>query len=305
MKKTKRIISCLAIVGVLFSCFVSCDLSIKPSKPPDIYKSYVQTYYSDVVNIGLKSETDYWHGDRFDLDPRSKYKICTWDEVDYTTTYYYSSVEPLMEYRTDYYLSDDKIKFGISVENNQIVYVDFSTNENERAWYEATPIENPDSVAIERATEYLQSYSRDISDYELTVETPKTMSANEAGKTYNIHAVKFTKKPLGKYSLPDSIRVRVTSSGDLVSVNMQGVGKYDDVKAFEEEPVYDSIDQKLREVYSNLGYNVVSYTFGKQHIGKNPHHSYCLYSNIDVVLEKDSKVYTTAIVLITILGYKL
>ena len=305
MKKTKRIISCLAIVGVLFSCFVSCDLSIKPSKPPDIYKSYVQTYYSDVVNIGLKSETDYWHGDWFNLDPKSKYKVCTWDEVDYAATYSYSCVQTLMEYRTDYYLSDDKIKFGISAENNQIVYVDFSTNENKRAWYKANPIENPDSVAIEKATEYLQAYSRNISDYELTVDTPKVMPINEAGKTFSIHTIRFTKKPMGKYILPDSIQVRVTSSGDLVSVNMQGVGKYDDVKAFEEEPVYDSIDQKLREVYSNLGYNVVSYTFGKQHIGKNPHHSYCLYSNIDVVLEKDSKVYTTAIVLITILGYKL
>lgn len=297
----KKILLCITATILLFANLVSCNPNQQDSNAYLPYESYVHSISNNIQNKGIRTEAKYWRGEEFDDAPIIKRKTLTWDGVEYIGTYSHSEISAFMEFQTDYYTTEDKIEFGVSYETKKIVSVDFTSSEKRHAWCEATPVEDPDSVAIEKATEYLQTYSRDPSDYELTIDTPTATQANKEGKAYSIYAVQFTKKSTNECSLPDYVQVRVTSGGNLISVKIGSIGKYDDMQAFNKTRVYESIDQKLRETYSNVGYNVASYTFNRRMICKTPDHSYCLSSDISVVLEKNGETYTTLISLITIL----
>ena len=301
MKKT---LLCMMAILLLFANLVSCNSSGQSSATEVPYESYVHSISNNIQNSGIKTEVQHWLGGTFDNHPLIKRKTFTWDGVKYKTKYVYSETSAPMEYRTDYYETESGIRIGVNAETKNIVLIDLSTKDAHLAWFYAEPIEDPQGVAVKKATEYLELHSRSINDYELTINDPIVMRREFDGveKTYNLYDVKLKKKMLGDYDFPDYVAVRVSSSGDLVSAQISNLGEYDGVQGFDEARVYESIDQKLHKIYSDKGYNVSSYTFEKKIICKTPAHYYCLYSNIRVELEKNGETYTVLVSLITHLG---
>ena len=303
----KKALLCITAILLLFANLVSCNSSPQSSDTEAPYESYVHSTSSSIQNRGIRIEAKHWWGGTFDNRPLIKRKTFTWDGVDYKAKYVNSEVCAPNEYRTDYYATESGTKIGVNAETKDIVFIDFLTKDTRLAWFDAEPIEDPQGFAVKKATEYLESQSRNIDDYELIIKKPVTMREEFDGieKTYSIYGVEFKKKMLKNYHFPDYITVRVTSSGDLVSLQISNLGEYDSVQDFDETRAYESIDQKLHTIYANVGYNVSSYKFEKIIICKTPAHYYSLYSNIRVELEKDGETYTVLVSLITNLNKEL
>ena len=164
-------------------------------------------------------------------------------------------------------------------------------------------MENPREYADDLAEKVAKQYI-DITEYFLNVsERKRTLEGLEY-----IHYYYTYTKMSGDYATNDSVNIEITSKGDLISVTLSDIGRYDDIDVSEidTKEVEKSVSAKIKELYGekySYTYDVFDQPgYDKSVLCSTPEGNLAISSFYEVVLtKKDGEEFSTLVQITTCL----
>ena len=301
MKKYRFVFACALLAALIFG-MSGCKKEVS-----SMYKTMVISGSND--EVGTKQEWDGWNGEYFEKAKlKGETRTVTFGNKQYVGTYVNSCIDVRDPYVTDFYLTEKGgVDFGLREDTGELVYINFMT----KSFFATEPylddVEDPKGTAMAVAKKIAAEYVRDIEEYEAMELYSQESTHEKDGKTYAIsyHTISFVKK-VGGYLTSDRINVRVSSKGNLASVNINDLNALDNWTVdFDKERVQESISNKIYDMYNTEYQEVVSFDIEKQEIAVTPDGDLCLLSMLEVNLKNTGMgEYSTGVVVITIIGEK-
>ena len=310
----RRLCVCLMILTMLLT-FSSCDTTSVEnlSDSTDNNLSGYEIYESMVVDsandeLSLSSEIDYWSKGYFQKENMPD-KNCTFLENEYTGTYVSSMVDTLNSYTTDIYRTENGILFGLRSDTGELSQINFMNSE----FFDTEPylpdVEEPNNYAIALAQSVAEEYI-EVSQYKQIIEEPRQQHKEKNGQSYEItyYIVDFAKEISGFMS-SDYMAIKVTSKGNIASVQMGDIGAFDEVKLeLEDGKIEQSIDEKIQSKYKeeHMAFNLQKADIEDQKLCVTPDGDVCIYSKVTIEGENvDSKrLQSSGVIVITVVGKK-
>lgn len=297
MKKL-TMLSIAILMLIIFVCLTGCN-----SDTLTAYQSVVADSANDL--IAITSECDFWTGEYFvDSSKSGDLKTVSCDGIQYTGEYKKSIIEKLNSFTTDIYEDDNNIEFGINRNTGKLLYLNLMN----KSFFDTEPyldeLSDPEKSAIEFAERLAAKYVTDLDAYEMIIEPPTVRYKEKDGQSYRIsyHVITFARKINGYYT-SDYISVKVTSKGNLASLKMGDIGAFSDVSiAIDSEMLQNSIQTKVKGVYSAKNYNFVESDIRDQKLVITPAGQIAIYSDIKIVIEDASaQSFNTAVAILTVI----
>ena len=270
MKKT--ILSLIAFILCLTSCNSAND-------------SRYTSYICDSVNdgIGISAEIDYWNGSYYKKQNMTD-KTCFVNGKKYTAAYSNSIIDKMNSYTTDIYVDENYIEFGLRDDTGDLSFFNLMNAEFFNTEPYLPEVKNPRDTAISLAYEIASEYVDDITKYTKIVEEPRTNYKEKNGIKYEItyYIITFAKKVNGYFS-SDYISVKVTSKGNLASIQMGDINAFENISLdINTEVMNQSISDKIASTYKKYKLNVKASNIRDQKIVLTPNKDICMYSHIGV-----------------------
>lgn len=286
----------ISISFILIVFLVSCN-----GKKAKKYDSLVFDFAND--GILTKNDVDYWTEGYFEEKDIPK-KTVEFNGIQYTGQYHTSIISTGEPYATHYFYTDDRIRFGIRGDTEQLVSFTVMNNEYFNTEPYLDDVKNAYEVAYDIANNIAKQHLDDIDSYTLIEKESDVEEKERDGKIYTITYYRFKYvKIISGFETSDYISVSVNSKGHLAAVNMGNIGAFDNIEiSFEESKVNESVIQKAKEIYKNTGYTLLSNEIVYQKIAITPDGKVCIVSDLEVSLQDTSKqIYGTKVRILTIL----
>ena len=296
----KYIKSILALFLCL-SIFTACNTN--KSETPDTVKikpsSVSGTYVCDIANDGILGvlEKDWWIGSYTTNSKAPKTLSIEFENNLYNCEYEDSELNRLNWRTEDYYGTGNDIT--ISVDSIDQTFRSFHKG---RLTYEflMKDLTDPHKEAMEIAKKYASKYI-DISEYSLEENKPYSYSDLMDGEEVKIPLYTFRFiKYVDTYPTADEVYVQITSKGTLRTIHVDNIGAFDnvDLSNLDSREVENSIDKKIREIYSNK-VTMQSYAVEKNTLTYSPEGDLIIVS--DVILNIDNG-HKTEVTLATVIS---
>ncbi len=259
-----------------------------------LYESVI----SDTTNNNTVAspEINYWDGVYFEKSNMDSFSCSVLGAL-YTGKYENSIIDKMNSYTTDFYVTDEKIQFGIRKDNSQVVLLNLMTSDYFESESKLSIINDPYGKAIELAEEIIKNYPVKKVDYERTVEISKLPDGNEY---YFVTYKKFFQK----YETSDFITIKVSSKGSLASVIAGDIGAFENINFDIEDSLVDkSVLQKVSDLYSGTSYKLLNSEILSQKLVLTPDNSFCVLSKVSLETEDtNGNIYKSGVEILTAVG---
>lgn len=236
-------------------------------------------------------ECTFWNGASESSEELedTQYTI-TFDGMQYTGTYTYSSIGLNESFVSDRYKTEDGVYFEIRRDTQELVNIEFAVKLYHAGARYKEDVEDPAATALSIATAYAKQYLEDFEAYTITVHDPIVVEKNRDGDAYRYskHIISFCKK-IGEYDTSDILFVTVSSKGDLLFLDVSDLSVLDEFEIIvNSELLNQSVDSKLKEIYANAGYTLVSYSIIKQTVCVTPEGKPCIMTYTETTVKDHS-----------------
>ena len=298
----KKMWSCL-MIGCCIIILVACGIDSSIKDTSSKYCSYVVNMANDGIIKNV--EKNWWFDSNVEGDSIEKKKTATWAGVEYTGEYSKSRYSNYSHVRKDYYENDETILsfYADDGEFEGIHYKSILTTD----YYYQDDIENAYEYACSTAKEIASQYI-DVEAYRLEEHISESVHSKAEGEKVILYTFKYVKY-LGEFPTTDTFYVQITSKGDLRTMHIGHIGGFDnvDVSKIEKEELDKALDNKLKELYSNIqdNSNIQSYSYNvlKQTMAYTPENDLAIVSEVEVeIMLEDGSGYETAVSLATVVS---
>lgn len=187
----------------------------------------------------LSKETNTWGKSLFEYADAPREATVCFMNAYYTGAYLWSEYSNLSSYLTDYYETDDKIKFGINDITGDLVYINYKTQEFFEQERLVPDLDNPELQVKSLVYDYAGLFV-DIEEYEMYRYNVEILDPDGEGiNTVSLYKYDFARSVAGIGTM-DFISVHVTSKGSLASIVVGDQRAYSDMIGYEK--IIESID---------------------------------------------------------------
>ena len=256
----KKIVSLLLILCLIFS-FVSCSTEKNAQLK---YESYV----TDAGSDGVAQLEKTWWSEASGIDESAeKQKKLKVDDIECSVEYQDSFMGRVgcIEYLR--YENDD-VEMYFEKDSGDLLYITWWSSMTGESYYQKDDIENPGEYAEALAKKIAEKYI-DIEKYTLVSSQDERDLFSPAYKIFG-----FTyRKYIDGYPTNDVLKLRITSKGDVMSLEIADNCRYDniDTDKINIEEVNKSVASKIEEMYGDkYTYSYNMYKDSGYIIGKTP-----------------------------------
>ena len=259
MKKIISLFLIICSVVLLASCNVG-----QSENESSVYKSYVTSVASD----GLTPIEKDWREYISEIDESiAKQRIIKFDDIECSVEYQDSFMGRVgcIEYLR--YENDD-VEMYFEKDSGDLLYITWWSSMTGESYYQKDDIENPGEYAEALAKKIAEKYI-DIEKYTLVSSQDERDLFSPAYKIFG-----FTyRKYIDGYPTNDVLKLRITSKGDVMSLEIADNCRYDniDTDKINIEEVNKSVASKIEEMYGDkYTYSYNMYKDSGYIIGKTP-----------------------------------
>lgn len=298
MMRIMAIVLTMASVMILFACGSEKNTITLLEE----YESYVTDVANDGVLSGDIVTSTEW---QTEIIVKENMKDCevTIFGKDYVGVYQETRGGHI-SYMIDYYQDVLGREFNFRSDTGELMGFNLITPQFYKTEYYLDDVKEPQKYAEELAKKTARTYVDDIDKYEM-VTTSSTLDKERDGKNYSMttYTVYFNKKISG-FESGDSIAIRITSKGNLISMSLGDNGIFSGADfEIDKEALDKSIDLAVTNAYENSSYQLVGFDCGSQKIFVSPDGDVCIRTDVSArVRTKVGGEFATGIMITTKIG---
>lgn len=295
MKKHRLIVIAFALSVVLSGCG---KVEEAKSKPLTVDATYITDISNDgVVNLAIEYKR-YVSVTRADAPPEFTVEF---GGVQYTGKYTVSMRGDCSFY-FDRYATSDGMAFMVNAETGAFQGIHLCDDGYyERVWPKEDQLSSEED-AIKIAEKYAGKYI-DISKCQVEVLADESVMEFDGTKYKGtIYYVRFRKCVAGMLTM-DSLKVGVTSKGDLMSLHMAEIGAFDGIQDGDVplEEISAAVEAKLKEKFQDCRDTYLGCEIEEHTLVMMPDKTFAVLSEVAVSVKKDAGTFRTLIDVITTL----